>query len=237
MLSLQFDLKTGRLESCTLQKWLLKFWLSLSQDVELLISWCGLIQHKYGEWNQVSYSMRKRRTWIMYSWSTVLLGLYGFGQIRRLELSSFALALWSSGWLSWWKILIFKRRNMWCSIDCLILTLWTLWYNLNKVMFEGVQESVFEMLMLMLSEALFCRYTQAYDKQHVDQSNCRRVPRRVCLVVKGWHVLLTVERHRQRSCKWGCFAYKCWAGRIIFSACCSSAICKRVAAYCMRSIN
>ena len=146
----------------------------------------------------------------------VVLGLYGFGQIRRLELSSFALALWSSGWLSWWKILIFIRRNMWCSIDCLILIPWTLWYNLNKVMFEGVQESVFEMLMLMLSEALFCRYTQAYDKQHVDQSNCRRVPRWVCLVVKGWHVLLTVERHRQRSCKWGCFAYKYWAGRIIF---------------------
>ena len=236
MLSLQFDLKTGRLESCTLQKWLLKFWLSLSRDVELLISWCGLIQHKYGEWNQVSYSMRKRRTWIMYSWSTVLLGLYGFGQIRRLELSSFALALWSSGWLSWWKILIFIRRNMWCSIDCLILTPWTLWYNLNKVMFEGAQESVFEMLMLMLSEALFCRYTQAYDKQHVDQSNCRRVPRWVCPVVKGWHVADCREAQAEKL-QMGLFCHKYWAGRIIFSGCGSSAICKRVAAYCMRSIN
>ena len=70
----------------------------------------------------------KRKTWIKY---LILNGLYGLGQIRPLELSSFILPLWCSGWLSGWMI-HFIRRNMWCSRDCLTITLWGLWYYLTK---------------------------------------------------------------------------------------------------------
>ena len=77
--------------------------------------------------------------------------------------------------------------------------MWDLSYNLNNVMFEGAKHCTCDVL--ILSKALYCRYAQAYDAQHVDQNNCRRVPGRVC------PVLLTVEEHWQRRCKWGCFAY------------------------------
>jgi len=115
---------------------------------------------------------------------------------------------------------------MFYKLNCLILSLWALRNNLYKVMFDVAEQSAFKVL--MLSEALFCRYTQAYDAQHVDQSNYRRVSRPVCPVVGGSQVLLTVEGHLQRRCIWGWFAYvdKSCADRIIFSGCCSSAICK-----------
>lgn len=82
-------------------------------------------------------------------------------------------------------------------------------------MFEVAKQSSFKVL--MLSKALFCRFTQAYDAQHVDQSNYRRVSRPVCPVVGGSQVLLTVEWHLQRRCIWGWFAYvdKSCADRII----------------------
>ncbi|KAL0007675.1 hypothetical protein SO802_009177 [Lithocarpus litseifolius] len=54
---------------------------------------------------------------------------------------------------------------------------------------------------IILDHSAFCAYSSrqatvqtryAQDAQHVDQNNCRRVPRRVC------PVLLTVEGHWQR---------------------------------------
>ena len=45
---------------------------------------------------------------------------------------------------------------MWCSLNCLIITLLTLWYNINKVMFEGAKQPAYEVL--MLNKALFCKY-------------------------------------------------------------------------------
>ena len=75
--------------------------------------------------------------------------------------------------------------------------MWDLSYNFNAVMFEDAKQCTYDVL--ILSKALYCRYAQ--DAQHVDQNNCRRVPRLVC------PVLLTVEGHWQRRCKWGCFAY------------------------------
>ncbi|KAF3961691.1 hypothetical protein CMV_013720 [Castanea mollissima] len=70
--------------------------------------------------------------------------------------------------------------------DHLIITMWDLSYNLNTVMFEDAKQCTYD----VLSKALYCRYAQ--DAQHVDQNNCRRVPRRVC------PLLMTVEGHWQR---------------------------------------
>ena len=100
-------------------------------------------------------------------------------------------------------------------------------------MFEGAKQCTYDVL--MLSKALYCRYAQAYDAQDVDQNNCSGVLRRVCPVAEGLPVLLTVEGHWQRSCKWGCFAYvaKSCAGKKIFAGCCSSVICNWMAARCL----
>ena len=80
-----------------------------------------------------------------------------------------------------------------CSLDYLIITMWDFSYNLNTVMFEGAKQCTYDVL--ILSKALYCRYAQAYDAQHVDQNDSRREPRQVC------PVLLTVEGHWQRRCK------------------------------------
>ena len=63
------------------------------------------------------------------------------------------------------------------------------------VMFDVTKQSSYEVL--MLSNALFCRYAQAYDAQQADQSKCRRV----CPVFEDGQVLLTVEGHWQRGCE------------------------------------
>ena len=137
----------------------------------------------------------KRKTWMKYSWSAILNGLHGLGQIRPLELSSFIFALWSSGWLSGWMI-HFLSRNMWCSLDCLTITLWGLWYNLTKWCLRVINS--FLMKCYCLVNIYFAGKHEPISTTCVDQSNYSRVPKRVSLIMEGWQVLLTVEGYWQR---------------------------------------